>query len=515
MFCHTLATMEPTSKTTALPVVPKQYIVPFLLLSSCFALWGLLNNMSDLLVPAFEKIFLMNPKESVASQIAFYFAYGCLAIPAALLIKKYSYKIGVLAGLGLFSLGVLGYIPGGIFRNYDVFVFSIFIFSCGLSILETSCNPYVLAMGPEETSVRRLNFAQAFNPIGSLAGALIGKFLILGNLDAATKADRLDMAEAAPQQLSEIQSTELFWLCLPYFILAVISLIIWVTILKSKMPEGQDTEHAPHFVHSIQRLCSIPRYWTGVIAQFFYVGLQIGVWTYIVKYCKLVINVTESEAGWIYTASIALFILCRIGCTAMMKYINPANMMSCFAIMGILFTLGTIYLPPIAAVCCLIGISGAMSLMFPTIYGIALRGLGHEVKLGAAGLIMAILGAVILTPLMGYTIQDLTIKGLDAKPAMIQQVVTSEIAKDPEFMSPEVHNALKDANYTFLPLTDEIQSDALARMEATPVYQEVASHAVRFSYWWAILCFFIVLLYSFVFRNAHLSVKEDSTTNNI
>lgn len=484
-------------------VVSRENLVPFLLLASCFALWGLLNNMSDLLVPAFEKIFLMNPKDSTASQIAFYFAYGVLAIPAALLIKKYSYKVGILAGLGLFSLGVLGYIPGGIFRSYDTFVISIFIFSCGLSILETSCNPYVLAMGAEETSVRRLNFAQAFNPIGSLAGALIGKFFILGNLNVASKADRIDMQVDAPEKLAAIQTHELFWLCLPYFILAVISLMIWAMVLKKKMPEGRDTEHVPHFLYSVKRLCTIPRYWMGVIAQFFYVGLQIGVWTFIVKYCKSVMGISDADAGWIYTASIVLFIICRIVCTALMKYINPASIMIIFAIGGILCTLGTIYLPPFPAVCCLVGISGAMSLMFPTIYGIALLGLGHEVKLGAAGLIMAILGAVALTPLMGATIQSLMVKGLDAKTELVKSAVEEGVRKDAEFMSLEVQQGLVSTNYNFSKLSPEIQNDAMARLEFTPVYKDIAAHAVRYSYWWVVICFLVVFFYAVIFRSAH------------
>ena len=497
---------KPLSKDV--PVVPKQNLVPFLLLASCFALWGLLNNMSDLLVPAFEKIFLMNPKDSTASQIAFYFAYGVLAIPAALLVKKYSYKVGVLAGLGLFSLGVLGYIPGGIFRSYDVFVLSIFVFSCGLSILETSCNPYVLSMGPEETAVRRLNFAQAFNPIGSLVGALVGKFLILGHLNDTTKAARIDMQLDAPAQLAAIQKEELFWLCLPYFILAVVSLAIWVTVFKRKMPEGQDKDHVPHIWHSFKRLCSIPRYWMGVVAQFFYVGLQIGVWTFIVKYCGSVAGMSEEDGGWIYTISIVLFILCRIGCTAMMKYINPANMMSVFALGGVACTVGVIFLPPMGGIVCLIGISGAMSLMFPTIYGIALKGLGEEVKLGAAGLIMAILGAVALTPLMGLTIHKCTLSGLDAKPALVEKAVQEELAKDSEFMSPEVFDALKASDFKVSPLSADIQNDALARLESTPVYKEASASAVRYSYGWAILCFLVVLLYSFFFRNAHKSTSE-------
>lgn len=499
---------QPTNKPTSAPVIPREYLVPFLLLATCFALWGLLNNMSDMLVPAFAKIFSMNPKESSVSQFAFYFAYGCLAIPAALLIKKYSYKIGVLVGLGLFSVGVLGYIPGGIFANYSIFVGSIFVFSCGLSILETSCNPYILAMGSEETSVRRLNFAQSFNPIGSLLGAFIGQQLILANLDKSTADERVNMPAEA---LAEIQHTELFWLCMPYFCAAVVAIAIIVMIGIKKMPEGKDTGHDLNFLGSLAKLASIPRYWCGVIAQFFYVGLQIGVWTFIVKYCQNSVNMDEGQAGWIYTYSILLFIVCRITCTALMKRFNPANMMAVIALLGIACTLGAIYLPGMQGIWCLIGISGCMSLMFPTIYGIALRGLGGEVKLGAAGLIMAILGAAVLTPIMGSSIHNGTISGLqERKDAVIQQF-DAELAKKADFAKPEVVTALKAVEYDFAKLRTDVaegektsmQKAAMAVAEVLPAYKEAANWGVRNAYWWAVLCFIVVFGYSFAFRNAH------------
>lgn len=392
--------MSSTSFSSS-PVVPRKNLIPFVLLISCFVLWGLLNNMTDNLVPAFAKIFMINAVDSSKVQIAFYGAYAVLAIPAAIIIKKYSYRAGVLVGLGLYVMGALGYIPAALLQSYELFLVSIFVLACGVSALETACNPFIIALGPEETSVRRLNLAQAFNPLGSLSGIFLAKYLILVNLNEADLSARQGMD---PDALKAIRDTELFWVCTPYVGLVLIAFIIWGFFFFNKsLSETRDEGEGLHLLDSFKKLCSLPRYYYGVITQFFYVGLQITVWTWTIKYVMAIFpSYNEAQAANYYLYSILLFILCRWVCTALMRKFTPGGMMVVFAIGGIVCCLGTIYLPADISVWALIGISGCMSLMFPTIYGIALRGLGDSVKLGAAGLVMAILGGAAITFVMGF-----------------------------------------------------------------------------------------------------------------
>ena len=386
-------------------VVEKSMLVPFIMLVSCFVLWGLLNNMTDNLVPAFGKIFMMSAVDSSFVQIAFYGAYAVLAIPAAIIIKKFSYRVGVLFGLGLYMIGALGYIPSAIIQSYDMFLVSIFVLACGLSVLETTCNPYVISLGSKETSIQRLNFAQAFNPLGSLAGIFLAKYMILAHLNPATYEELIAME---PDVLNSIQNDELLWVCVPYVGLVLIALIIWIFFYNFKRPENKAEEGDLNIVASFKKLIRKPRYYRGVAAQFFYVGLQITVWTWTVKYAMTVFGeaVNEAAAAQYYLYAIVLFILCRWICTALMRRFNPAVMLSIYAFAGIAACLATIYLPAEVSIWTLIAISGCMSLMFPTIYGIALYGMGDEVKLGAAGLIMAILGDAVITPIMGMFIDN-------------------------------------------------------------------------------------------------------------
>ncbi len=390
------------------PVVPHRYRVYFFLLVSCFALWGLLNNMTDNLVPSFAKIFMIKAVDSSLVQVAFYGAYAVLALPAAFIIKRYSYRMGVLVGLGFYMIGAFGYIPAAILQSYNLFLVSIFILAGGLSVLETTCNPFVLSLGDESTSVRRLNFAQAFSPLGSMAGLFLAKYVILAHLNPATLDDRLAMSTEA---LTAVRDAELFWVCVPYVGLILIAFIIWMFFYRSSLSD-RDAGDSMSVGEAVRRLVARPRYAFGVVSQFFYVGVQIAVWTWTIKYVMANMNLVEAEAANYYIYSIFLFIGCRWICTWLMKYIVPAKMMAVFALGGILCCLGTIYLPIETSIYCLVGISGCMSLMFPTIYGIALRGLGPEVKFGAAGLIMAILGGAIITPMMGALVDGGTLSGL-------------------------------------------------------------------------------------------------------
>lgn len=386
-------------------VVPQDKRLIFFMLVSCFVLWGLLNNITDNLVPAFGKIFMMSAVDSSMVQFFFYGAYAVLAIPAALLIKKYSFRHGVLVGLGFYMVGALGYIPAAIFQVYDIFLASIFILAGGLSVLETTCNPYVIALGSERTSIRRINFAQAFNPLGSMIGLFLAKFLILANLNPAEYEERIAMD---PTELSSIRASELLWVCVPYVGLIAIALVIWLFFFRQKS-NLKDQSGDLNFVGSAKSLLKNKRYVCGVISQFFYVGMQIAVWTWMIKYVMALTDMDEAEAVNYYIYAMFMFIGARWLCTYLMKYIYAPRLMAVIACLGMAVTLGTMYLPASSSIICLMLISACMSLMFPTIYGIALRGLGDDVKLGAAGLIMAIIGGAIITPIMGSFIDNSTL----------------------------------------------------------------------------------------------------------
>lgn len=389
-------------------VVPHDKRVVFFMLVSCFILWGLLNNITDNLVPAFGRIFMMSAVDSSMVQFFFYGAYAVLAIPAALVIKKYSFRHGVLLGLGFYIIGALGYIPAAIFQVYDLFLVSIFILAGGLSVLETTCNPYVIALGNEETAIRRINFAQAFNPVGSICGLFLAKFVILSHLNPAGYEERILMSA---EELASIRASELLWVCVPYVGLIAIALVIWAFFFRQKS-DLKDNDTGVNFVGSLKNLLSIKRYYFGVIAQFFYVGMQIAVWTWMIKYVMAMTDMVEHEAVDFYIYAIFMFVGARWVCTWLMKYIHAPKLMAAVAFIGMAVTLGTIYLPASSSVICLMLISACMSLMFPTIYGIALRGLGDDVKLGAAGLIMAIIGGAIITPIMGSFIDNGTLNFL-------------------------------------------------------------------------------------------------------
>ena len=437
----------------------KSTIAVFAALVSCFALWGLLNNMTDNLVPAFQKIFTMDQSRAGLVQVAFYGAYAVLAIFASVLAEEFSYRKGVLIGLAVYICGALLYIPACVAQSFDIYFVAIFVVAAGCSLLETTCNPYVLSLGDEATAVRRLNFAQMFNPVGSMLGIVLAQQLILSHLNPATAEERAAMEPAAR---AAIIDAELFWVCAPYVGLCAIALIIWgfflffrdeqrsaagakgrvalalffsvvpLTALYFLFPDMDKVRWivlgcigpltyiviTPGYRSMLKKLLSVPRYWCGVIAQFFYVGVQIAAWTWLNVYCQFELGVSPAEAAFYYTIAIVLFIVCRSVATWMMKYFNPAVMMAIFAGGAACSTLGVIYLPSEVVfsigkypfswnIVCLVSMSGFMSLMFPTIYGIALETLDQKsVKLGAAGLIMAILGGAVITPWMADIIGD-------------------------------------------------------------------------------------------------------------
>ena len=385
-------------------MLKKTPLLPFILITSLFLMWGLANNMTDTLLSAFKRIMSMSDFQTTFVQYAFYGAYFCLAIPAAVLIKKFTYKTGILIGLALFIIGSLLFYPASKTMVYGHFLAALFILAGGLSILETSANPYIVAMGPEETGTQRLNLAQSFNPIGSIIGVLLSKLFILSELNRAGEAERASMS---PEQLQAIQSEELTGVMGPYVGVAFFLMLLWVLIFFNRMPTSSDEDSNLNFGAAWGRLLGKRSYVWAVTALFFYMGAQIGTWSFTIRYVMKELNLNEEQSADYYLAALILFLASRFVCTYLMRFISPRNLLAGLALLGMVLTGVVISTGGYVGVIALVGISGCLSLMFPTIYGLGLRGLGQDTKIGGSGLIMAILGGAVLTGIQGQ-ISDAT-----------------------------------------------------------------------------------------------------------
>lgn len=392
-------------------MLKKTPIIPFILTTSLFALWGFANDITNPLVKAFGTIFNQSQTISTFVQVAFYGGYCLMAIPAAIFIKKYSYKKGLLIGLALYGLGCLVFIPAAQLGVFQVFLVAYFIMTCGLSFLETSANPYILAMGEEETSTQRLNLAQAFNPIGSITGAYIATNFILGKMNKMGTQER---SELSSTDFDAVKMADLEIVKGPYVIIGLVLIIMFVLFLIYKMPEYKeaDTSKGLDIKGTFQRLMKNGRYKEGVIAQAFYVGAQIAMWTFIVQYGTEVymnLGMIEAEAveksSGIQIYALVLFAASRFVFTFLMKFMQPGFLLMLLATLAIALLLPVIFVGGELGMYCIVGVSGCMSLMFPTIYGIALKGVGDDAKLGAAGLVAAIGGGALL-PLVQASIID-------------------------------------------------------------------------------------------------------------
>lgn len=389
------------------------YIVPFVLITSCFALWGFANDITNPMVKAFSKIFRMSVTDGTLVQVAFYGGYFAMAFPAAIFIRRYSYKAGVLLGLGLYAAGAFLFYPAMLSGSYYPFLLAYFVLTCGLSFLETSCNPYILSMGSEATATRRLNLAQSFNPVGSLLGMYVAMNFIQARLHPMDSAGRALLDDA---QFAAMRDADLMVLIKPYLFIGLVVLAMFVVIRLVRMPGSRDSSARIDFLPTLRRIFSIPRYREGVVAQFFYVGAQIMCWTFVIQYGTRVFmaeGMSEKAAEVLSQQYniVAMVIFCcsRFCCTYLLRYVNAGRLLALLAAAGVLLTLGVICFQGRLGLYCLVGVSGCMSLMFPTIYGIALEGLGDDAKFGAAGLIMAILGGSVLPPLQAAIIDCGTI----------------------------------------------------------------------------------------------------------
>lgn len=394
------------------------YVVPFILITSCFALWGFANDITNPMVKAFSKIFRMSATDGALVQVAFYGGYFAMAFPAAMFIRRYSYKAGVLVGLGLYALGAFMFYPAKITGEYYPFLIAYFILTCGLSFLETSSNPYILSMGTEETATRRLNLAQSFNPMGSLLGMYVAMNFIQAKLNPLDTASR---AGLTPAEFEAVKEYDLSVLIGPYLAIGLVILAMFMLILFWRMPKNGDKNHNIDFVPTLRRIFAMPHYREGVIAQFFYVGVQIMCWTFIIQYGTRVLmadgmaeQAAEVTSQQYNILAMIIFCCSRFICTFLLRYINTGRLLMVLAIVGGLLVVGVIGLQNIYGLYCLVGVSACMSLMFPTIYGIALTGLGDDAKFGAAGLIMAILGGSVLPPFQAAIIDQGELLGMPA-----------------------------------------------------------------------------------------------------
>ena len=432
-------------------IIPKGVLWPFILLTSLFFAWALPNNLTDTMLAAFKRIMSLSDSKTAWIQVVCYLlGYGCFAIPGALFIKKYTYKKGVLLGLAMYATGTFLFYPAMLCSSWNIdfsfimFLFAILILFAGLSILETSTNSYVCAIGSPQTATRRLNFAQAFNPFGAITGVIISQVFILSQLNTMSASERLALPA---EELEKIQGMELNAVTTTYMAVGLVMVAILIAIWLTKMPNLKEDDKQLNLKSTFGRLFRNKNYVLGVIAQFFYVGAQIAVWSFVIRYamaelhfdgviaalgtdpsseqiiaalrhvepvaqgfysiCEMVgldalLPRTPEQAGaTYYILSLVLFVIARFVCTWLMRFVSPRKLLLWLAVLAVACCLGTIYGSGAWGVYSLMGISGCMSLMFPTIYSFGIDGLGEDTKVGGAGMVMAIAGAAVLTQIQG------------------------------------------------------------------------------------------------------------------
>lgn len=388
------------NKSIKVPVVPKELLVPFIAATSIFALWGFANDLTNPMVAAFKKVMVLSNAEAYNVQFAFYFGYGVMAIPAALFIRRLSYKSGLLLGLALYAIGAILFYPAAENGSYVYFLISLFVITCGLGFLETTSNPLILSMGSQETATQRLNLAQSFNPIGSLTGMLIAKFVVLDRILSSDYASSDEIVALGAEKAAEIKAHDLGVISVPYIAVGLFVAVVFFVIWRTKIPAMTMGDNLS-IGESVRRIFKSKTYVLGVIAQMFYVGAQIMCWTAIFQ---LVEYLNESsalgiDATWWNIAAMISFVTTRFIGTALMRRINPAKMLAIFGIIAALMCAGVMFSTGLSSVVFLVLVSVFMSIMFPTIYGLALRNMGEEAKLASSGLIMAIVGGALLPKL--------------------------------------------------------------------------------------------------------------------
>lgn len=383
-------------------IIAKEGLVPFILITSLFALWGFANDITNPMVSAFKKVLELNNTQASWVQAAFYGGYFTMALPAAYVVKKYSYKTGILVGLGLYATGALLFFPAAAFENYFFFLAALYILTFGLAFLETTANPFILSMGEEATATQRLNLAQAFNPLGALMGLLVAQTFILGALqsdDTDVQGRSLYESLSAPAKAA-VKTADLELIRNPYVALGLFVLLLFFIIAAIKMPENTTTNKTSSMWESIKRIYKKEHFVGGVIAQLFYVGAQIMCWTYIYQYAESLGISNQNAVNYAYAALI-IFLIGRFLCTYLLKFLPAGKLLVILGLGAVLCCLGVIFIQGIGGLYALVFTSFCMSLMFPTIYGIALKGLGEDAKPASAFLVMAIVGGAFMPILQG------------------------------------------------------------------------------------------------------------------
>lgn len=404
------------SKPTSAPLVPRRYAVTFVLITLLFALWGFANDITNPMVAAFQTVMDLSAAKASMVQFAFYGGYATMAVPAALFIRRFNYKSGVLLGLGLYAVGAFLFIPAAQYQQFSFFCISLYVLTFGLAFLETSANPFILSLGDKATATRRLNLAQAFNPVGSLSGMAVASFIVLPQLasEIRNSAGQLIFSTLPESEKAAIRVHDLAVIRDPYVALGLVVLVIFLVILCVKMPSTDHRGEKVSSMDSLRRLWKNHHYTWGVFTQMFYVAAQIMVWTFIIQYADN-LGIDKATAQLYNIVAMSLALTFRFVGTYLMKYFNPHTMLTIFGIGASVCTLGAILWVGMGGLICLVAISAFMSIMFPTIYGIALENV-HErdTPLGAAFLVMAIVGGALMPPLQGLVIDQQQLFGLPA-----------------------------------------------------------------------------------------------------
>lgn len=397
-------------------LVEKKYLVSFILVTSLFALWGFANDITNPMVAAFQTLMELPVAKASLIQFAFYGGYATMAVPAALFIRKYSYKSSILLGLALYAIGAFMFIPAAAYQDFSFFCISLYVLTFGLAFLETTANPLILSLGDPRTATRRLNLAQSFNPIGSLSGMAIAALIILPSLisDRRDAAGDIIYHTLSATEKSEIMLHDLAVIRDPYVMLGILVFVVFIIFACAKIPQTRGEGVVTKNRVTLKRLWHNKLYCNGVVAQMFYVAAQIMVWTFIIQYADR-LGIDKATAQKFNIIAMALFVISRFISTYLMKFISSHKLLMCFGIGACIATLGTILIDGIAGLYCLVAISAFMSLMFPTIYGIALEEVkAEDTTLGAAFLVMAIVGGAVIPPLQGAIIDFGTIAGMPA-----------------------------------------------------------------------------------------------------
>ena len=397
-------------------LIEKKYLLPFILITSLFALWGFANDITNPMVAAFQTLMELPASEAALVQFAFYGGYATMAVPAALFIRKYSYKSAIMLGLALYAVGAFLFIPAANYQMFSFFCVSLYILTFGLAFLETTANPMIMSLGDKKTATRRLNLAQAFNPLGSLSGMAVASLIVLPSLisdkrDAAGEVIFHGLAEA---EKANIRMHDLVVIRDPYVAIGLLVVLVLIVIGLTKMPKTKEQGERGPLMGTFKRLWENRPYREGVVAQMFYVAAQIMVWTFIIQYADN-LGIDKATAQNYNIVAMVMFLCSRFVTTYLMRYIDSRKLLMIFGMGAVLASLGTILIVGKLGLYCLVAISFFMSLMFPTIYGIALENVEkRDTELGASFLVMAIVGGAIMPPLQGMVIDLKTIAGMPA-----------------------------------------------------------------------------------------------------